>query len=221
MNPSLVLTEQEKKKRFKRYLEMKEKRKQFQKSNLQAFCRKNVKYVPDQGHPLNSNQHNMFRFQNLFVIHSSQINFDRDLEQMDQCVRKNSLINQSKMIPAATEPGENCTVYDGPTNSQVGERFSDVQKYWYGDFANPETQALPFSSEQRSCEDMNYVANENLMSEYMYNSNTNLLHNISDNFINDEYLDFNEETFSRESQVQRPEIYLHKKFGKCIGTPIR
>ena len=43
----------------KRYLEMKEKRKQFQKSNHQAYGRRNVRYDPDPWHPLYYNPHNI------------------------------------------------------------------------------------------------------------------------------------------------------------------
>ena len=166
-----------------------------------------------------------------FALQNLHTNFNPQPDQM----YKNPQLSQTGIVPNLTEFEEKYVLFDRATNVQVGELFSDKQSAWSGGFQHQ--QSLASGSHMQL--DVDHVVHDidqhssakpkisstNLLSEYNYNSNSNILHIFSETYSEEDTADcskIKEEDLNRkEKQTKEPNTYLHKKFGKWAGNPIR
>ena len=231
MNPSLVLTEDEKKKRFKRYLRIKEKQ------SFQLLEARTMEQFLSPGTFKNYWPKNKIKVQ-LNVAHKNEDfamqNLHANLNPQPDLRYKNPQLSQTGIVPNLTEFEEKYVLFDRATNVQVGEVFSDKQSSWPDDFQHQQSLAsgshmqlgvdhvVQDIDQRRSAKPK--ISNTNLLSEYNYNSNSNILHIFSETYneatevsskIKEKDLNI------KEKHTKEPNTYLHKKFGKWVGNPIR
>ena len=229
MSPSLVLTEDEKKERFKKCLRIKEKQsfQLLEARNMEDFLSLE-KYW--QNNKIEE-QLNVVRKKEDSALQNLHVNFNPWVDQK----HKNPQLSQTGIVPNIKEFGEKYILFDRATNVQVGEVFMDKESFWPGDFQHQRSLTsgshmqlgvdhVAQDTDQLISEKYK-ISNTNILSEYNYNSNSNILHMFSETY-NEEDTEVSskikeEDLNIKEKQTKEPNTYLHKKFGKWVGNPIR
>ena len=164
MSPNLVLNEDEKKERFKKHLEKKEKSKQEERPYFQMYPR-NIEFFHQQllfntpfQNPMfgNSDEPNKFNFERRTIFNRQGLQTFPDLEvdKWNQNVNENSHTAPATATSAITDVEEPFAFYDGNTQLQVGEDPTAPTAHQYDDISSgqnlPDMSFLGAFPRQRS-----------------------------------------------------------------------